>query len=70
MDSTKHPHPLSFLHPASSQFSGGQQSLGKTFLLWQSASKYIMVFATSSNIRLLETIKTWGTDGTFKIVFQ
>ncbi|KRX25494.1 hypothetical protein T07_9236 [Trichinella nelsoni] len=40
---------------------------GRLFLLWQSASKHILVFSTSSNIRLLATIKPRGTDGTFKL---
>ncbi|XP_003369295.1 conserved hypothetical protein [Trichinella spiralis] len=37
-------------------------------LLWQSASRHIVVFATGKNIRLLGKTKTWGMDGTFKVV--
>ncbi|KRX33130.1 hypothetical protein T05_6948, partial [Trichinella murrelli] len=37
------------------------------FLLWQSASRHILVFATGYNIRLA-AMRSWGMDGTFKIV--
>ncbi|KRX23479.1 hypothetical protein T07_4504 [Trichinella nelsoni] len=40
------------------------------FLLWQSASRHILVFATGYNIRLLAAMRTWGMNGTFKIVPQ
>ncbi|KRZ17403.1 hypothetical protein T11_1024 [Trichinella zimbabwensis] len=43
---------------------------GEDFLLWQSASRHILVFATGSNIRLLAAMRTWGMDGTFKVVPQ
>ncbi|KRZ75042.1 hypothetical protein T10_5513 [Trichinella papuae] len=43
---------------------------GDEFLLWQSASRHILVFATGSNIRLLAAMRTWGMDGTFKVVPQ
>ncbi|KRY25737.1 hypothetical protein T01_16237 [Trichinella spiralis] len=43
---------------------------GEDFLLWQSASRHILVFATGYNIRLLATMRTWGMDGTFKVVPQ
>ncbi|XP_003376590.1 hypothetical protein Tsp_00796 [Trichinella spiralis] len=43
---------------------------GEDLLLWQSASRHIVVFATGNNIRLLGQTKTWGTDGTFKVVPQ
>ncbi|KRX32590.1 hypothetical protein T05_9741 [Trichinella murrelli] len=33
-------------------------------------SKHILVIATGSNIRLLAAMRTWGMDGTFKIVPQ
>ncbi|XP_003366134.1 conserved hypothetical protein, partial [Trichinella spiralis] len=33
---------------------------GDDFLLWQSASRHILVFATGYNIRLLAAMKTWG----------
>ncbi|KRY30930.1 hypothetical protein T01_10595, partial [Trichinella spiralis] len=56
-----------FRRVRATMYRNQHQSLGKTFLLWQSVSKHILVFATSSNIRLLATIKTWGTDGTFKL---
>ncbi|KRX22876.1 hypothetical protein T07_15031 [Trichinella nelsoni] len=35
-----------------------------------SNSRHILVFATGSNIRLLAASRTWGMDGTFKIVLQ
>ncbi|KRZ84014.1 hypothetical protein T08_12659 [Trichinella sp. T8] len=35
-----------------------------------SASRHILVFATGTNIRLLAACRTWGMDGTFKIVPQ
>ncbi|KRZ13252.1 hypothetical protein T11_1239 [Trichinella zimbabwensis] len=38
---------------------------GEDFLLWQSESKHILVFATGSNIRLLAAS---SMDGTFKVV--
>ncbi|KRX59483.1 hypothetical protein T09_7506, partial [Trichinella sp. T9] len=34
------------------------------------ASRHIMIFATGYNIRLLAAMRTWGMDGTFKIVPQ
>ncbi|KRZ00789.1 hypothetical protein T11_9283 [Trichinella zimbabwensis] len=40
------------------------------FLVCQSASKHILVFATFSKFRLLATRKASGMDGTFKIVPQ
>ncbi|KRZ68901.1 hypothetical protein T10_13577 [Trichinella papuae] len=40
------------------------------FLVCQSASKHILVFATCSRFRLLVTRKASGMDGTFKIVPQ
>ncbi|KRY09245.1 hypothetical protein T12_12274 [Trichinella patagoniensis] len=43
---------------------------GDDFLLWQSASRHILVFATGYNIRLLAAMQTWVMDGTFKIVPQ
>ncbi|KRX24157.1 hypothetical protein T07_8998 [Trichinella nelsoni] len=43
---------------------------GDDFLLWQSASRHILVFATGYNIRLLAAMRTWGMNGTFKIVPQ
>ncbi|KRY29922.1 hypothetical protein T03_11516, partial [Trichinella britovi] len=43
---------------------------GEDFLLCQSNSRHILVFATGSNIRLLAASRTWGMDGTFKIVPQ
>ncbi|KRY15353.1 hypothetical protein T12_7405, partial [Trichinella patagoniensis] len=42
--------------------------VGEDLLLWQSASRHILVFATGYNIRLLAAMRTWGMDGTFKIV--
>ncbi|KRX25539.1 hypothetical protein T07_8359 [Trichinella nelsoni] len=41
---------------------------GDNFLLWQSASSHILVFATGYNIRLLAASRTWGMDGTLEIV--
>ncbi|KRX50747.1 hypothetical protein T05_16373 [Trichinella murrelli] len=41
---------------------------GKAFLLTQSASKYILIFSTAGSIKLLAAMKTWGMDGTFKVV--
>ncbi|XP_003382149.1 conserved hypothetical protein [Trichinella spiralis] len=41
---------------------------GEVFLLCQSKSRHILVFATGTNIRLLAACRTWGMDGTFKIV--
>ncbi|KRX46389.1 hypothetical protein T09_1722 [Trichinella sp. T9] len=43
---------------------------GEDCLLWQCASRHILVFAAGSNIRLLAAMRTWGMDGTFKIVPQ
>ncbi|KRZ89181.1 hypothetical protein T08_3804 [Trichinella sp. T8] len=43
---------------------------GDNFLSWQSASRHILVFATGYNIRLLAAMRTWGMDGTFKVVPQ
>ncbi|KRZ06522.1 hypothetical protein T11_3218 [Trichinella zimbabwensis] len=43
---------------------------GDEFLLWQSASRHILVFATGSNIRLLAARRTWGMNVTFKIVLE
>ncbi|KRY31620.1 hypothetical protein T03_16849, partial [Trichinella britovi] len=43
---------------------------GDDFLLWQSATRHILVFATGYNIRLLAAMRTWGMDGTFKVVPQ
>ncbi|KRZ17429.1 hypothetical protein T11_12785, partial [Trichinella zimbabwensis] len=43
---------------------------GEDFLLWQSASRHILVFATGSNIRLQAARRTWGMDGRFKILPQ
>ncbi|KRZ00590.1 hypothetical protein T11_839 [Trichinella zimbabwensis] len=40
------------------------------FLLWQNASRHILVFATGSEIRLQAARPTWGMDGTFKVVPQ
>ncbi|KRY42834.1 hypothetical protein T01_6089 [Trichinella spiralis] len=40
---------------------------GEEFLLWQSASRHILVFATGSNIRLLAAMRTWGMVG---FIFQ
>ncbi|KRZ96690.1 hypothetical protein T08_15203 [Trichinella sp. T8] len=36
--------------------------VGEDLLLWQSASKHILVFATGYNIRLLAAMRTWGMD--------
>ncbi|KRX67457.1 hypothetical protein T09_9204 [Trichinella sp. T9] len=41
---------------------------GEDFLLCQSNSRHILVFATGTNIRLLAACRTWGMDGPFKIV--
>ncbi|KRY04191.1 hypothetical protein T01_15350, partial [Trichinella spiralis] len=35
---------------------------GEDFLLWQSASRHILVLATGSNIRLMATRRTWALD--------
>ncbi|KRY35426.1 hypothetical protein T01_6928 [Trichinella spiralis] len=43
---------------------------GEDFLLWQCASRHILVFATGYNIRLLAAMRTWSMDGTFKVVPQ
>ncbi|KRZ94638.1 hypothetical protein T08_9694 [Trichinella sp. T8] len=43
---------------------------GEELLLWQSASRHTVLFATGNNIRLLGQTKTWGTDGTFKVLPQ
>ncbi|KRY24215.1 hypothetical protein T03_12988 [Trichinella britovi] len=43
---------------------------GEDFLLWQSASSHILVWATGSNIRMMATRRTWALDGTFKVVPQ
>ncbi|KRZ08229.1 hypothetical protein T11_6482 [Trichinella zimbabwensis] len=43
---------------------------GDEFLLWQSASRHILVFATGSNIRLLASMRTWGMNGTVKVIPQ
>ncbi|KRY29148.1 hypothetical protein T01_10964 [Trichinella spiralis] len=41
---------------------------GENFLLWQCASKHILIFSMADIIRLLAAMKTWGMDGTFKVV--
>ncbi|KRX62863.1 hypothetical protein T06_13873 [Trichinella sp. T6] len=33
-------------------------------------SKHILAIVTGSNIRLLAAMRTWGMDGTFKVVPQ
>ncbi|XP_003382009.1 conserved hypothetical protein [Trichinella spiralis] len=43
---------------------------GEDFLLWQSASRQILILATDSSIRLMATRRTWALDGTFKVVPQ
>ncbi|KRX34110.1 hypothetical protein T05_14082 [Trichinella murrelli] len=45
---------------------------GKNLLLWQSALRYIVVFATGNNIGLLGQTKTWGMDDivTYGFIFQ
>ncbi|KRX69353.1 hypothetical protein T06_10532 [Trichinella sp. T6] len=43
---------------------------GEDFLLCQSNCRHILIFATGTNIRLLAACRTWGMDGTFKIVPQ
>ncbi|KRX34778.1 hypothetical protein T05_7185 [Trichinella murrelli] len=43
---------------------------GEDFLLWQCASRHILIFAAGSNIRLLAAMRTWSMDGTFKVVRQ
>ncbi|KRZ66936.1 hypothetical protein T10_10254, partial [Trichinella papuae] len=43
---------------------------GMAFLFPQSASKHILVFSTANSIRLQAATKTWGMDGTFKVVPQ
>ncbi|KRY37951.1 hypothetical protein T01_15148 [Trichinella spiralis] len=43
---------------------------GEDFLLWQSASRNIIIFATDSNIRLLATRRIWGMGCTFNILSQ
>ncbi|KRY04483.1 hypothetical protein T12_9567, partial [Trichinella patagoniensis] len=42
---------------------------GKRRKCW-GESKHILVIATGSNIRLLAAMRTWGMDGTFKVVPQ
>ncbi|KRX36345.1 hypothetical protein T05_8968 [Trichinella murrelli] len=43
---------------------------GEDFLLWQSSSRHILVFATGSNIRLLADRRALGMDGTFTVLPQ
>ncbi|KRX25334.1 hypothetical protein T07_6165 [Trichinella nelsoni] len=43
---------------------------GEDFLLWQCASKHILIFSMADKIRLLAAMKTWAMDGTFKVVRQ
>ncbi|KRY25334.1 hypothetical protein T01_6361, partial [Trichinella spiralis] len=43
---------------------------GEDFLLCQSNSRHILVFARGSNIRLLAASRTWGMEDTFNIVPQ
>ncbi|KRX61351.1 hypothetical protein T06_14143 [Trichinella sp. T6] len=45
---------------------------GKNLLLWHSALKHIVVFATDNNIGLLGQTKIWGMDniGTYGSIFQ
>ncbi|KRX70291.1 hypothetical protein T06_15288 [Trichinella sp. T6] len=43
---------------------------GEDCLLWQCASRHILVFAAGSNIRLLAAMRTWSMDDTFKVVPQ
>ncbi|XP_003373093.1 conserved hypothetical protein [Trichinella spiralis] len=51
-------------------FPFGTTKAGDNFLLWQNASKHILVCATGYNIKLLAAMRTWVMDGTFKIVPQ
>ncbi|KRZ09847.1 hypothetical protein T11_543 [Trichinella zimbabwensis] len=45
-------------------------TVGEDFLLWQSASRHILVFPTGSNIKLQTAKRTWGMDGRFKTLPQ
>ncbi|KRZ71515.1 Copper transport protein ATX1 [Trichinella papuae] len=50
--------------------SAAPSTSGHFPLFKRSASRHILVFATGSNIRLLAARRTWGMDGTFKVVPQ
>ncbi|KRZ26685.1 hypothetical protein T4C_6782 [Trichinella pseudospiralis] len=39
-------------------------------LLWQSASRHILVLARGSNIRLMAARRIWALDSTFNVVPQ
>ncbi|KRX89311.1 hypothetical protein T4E_10984 [Trichinella pseudospiralis] len=58
---TKHRPELQISDPFRATKTGGE------FLLWQSASRRILVFAVDSNIRLLAALQTCGMDGIFKV---
>ncbi|KRZ85073.1 hypothetical protein T08_12192 [Trichinella sp. T8] len=47
-----------------------EDNAGEDFLLWECASKHILIFSTADKIRLLAAMKTWAMDGTFKVVPQ
>ncbi|KRZ77523.1 hypothetical protein T10_727 [Trichinella papuae] len=59
-----------FKRVKSTMYNHRTTKVGDEFLLWQSASRHILVFATGSNIRLLAAMRILGIDGTFKIVPQ
>ncbi|XP_003370593.1 hypothetical protein Tsp_09808 [Trichinella spiralis] len=62
--------------PKTAQTSWGPANLcpfritnaGEVFLLWQSASRHILVFAAGSNIKMLAARRTWGMLGNFKFL--
>ncbi|KRY04996.1 hypothetical protein T12_16475 [Trichinella patagoniensis] len=49
------PRPLCQLHLAIFRFLSGTTMAGEDFLLWQSASRHILVLATGCNIKLMAT---------------
>ncbi|KRZ01264.1 hypothetical protein T4B_13185 [Trichinella pseudospiralis] len=50
-------------------FSGTTMA-GEDILLWQSASRHILVLARGSNIRLMAARRIWALDSTFNVVPQ
>ncbi|KRZ77524.1 hypothetical protein T10_727 [Trichinella papuae] len=61
-----------FKRVKSTMYNHRTTKVGDEFLLWQSASRHILVFATGSNIRLLAAMRILGIDdiGTYGYIFQ
>ncbi|KRX21519.1 hypothetical protein T07_6749 [Trichinella nelsoni] len=69
--STKETKPIRAIYDKKASAASAVPSTSGYFPVFKrSASRHIVVFATGNNIRLLGQTKTWGTDGTFKVVPQ